>query len=144
MTTTITEMIELKKDYNKEKLCNYFCNLCELKYIDLFDPFIFWEFVKYTTLSNGSSLDIQIKDNRWGKKRYYVRFCNSGQKGEYFEDLEYGILYMITKTLKSQIEYFNIMRLKYPKADVDYKKWENYKQEIRNIAFNNYLNKQGR
>lgn len=51
---------------------------------------------------------------------------------------------MIAKSVKKMIENLNFLKLKYPDAKVDYRKWENYKQEIRNIAFNNYLNKQGR
>lgn len=136
MTTTITEVIELKKDYNKEKLCNYFCNLCELKYIDLFDPFIFWEFVK----NEHKYYSIEIKLKRGDK--YFIK-TSVLQRGEFFNELEYGILYMIAKSVKKMIENLNFLKLQYPDAKVDYRKWENYKQEIRNIAFNNYLNKQG-
>lgn len=137
MTATITEVIELKKDYNKEKLCNYFCNLCELKYIDLFDPFIFWEFVK----NEHKYYSIEIKLKRGDK--YFIK-TSVLQRGEFFNELEYGILYMIAKSVKKMIENLNFLKLKHPDVKVDYRKWENYKQEIRNIAFNNYLNKQGR
>ena len=136
-------IIELKKDYDREKLCKYFCNLCELKYIDLFDPFIFWNFVKYETTLRGHSLEIQIKDCRWENKRYYVRLVHSCSKGEYFEDLEYGILYMIAKSLKKQIEQLNLYVLKNGNENINYKSWEKYKENITKLAFEAYTIRKG-
>lgn len=136
MNTVVDDVLELKKDYNKQKLCNYYCSLCELKYIDLFDPYIFWDFVKNE--SKYYNIEIKLK-----KQKYFIKTSYLG-RGEYFKELEYGILYMISKTLKSMIERCRYVRLVHPEIEIDWKVWNNYKKEIRTLAFNNFLEKQGK
>lgn len=144
MIDTIKKDIVLKKDYNRESLSRYFCNLIEIKYIDFFDPFIFWDVVKFITFFNSNSLEIHLKDCNWGTNRYYIRFVNSGIKGEFFNDLEYGILYIIAKSFKKQIELYNLLKLENPQIRLDENRWEEFKQTIRNIAFERFYEKKGR
>lgn len=130
------EYFELKKDYNKEKLCNYFCSLCGIKTIDFLDPYIFWDFVKHEQ----KYYNIEIKLKRDGK--YFVKTSFLG-RGEYFNELEYGILYMIAKTVKKMIDRVNFVKIHNPDAKVDYKTWEKYKQDLCEMAFNKWLDKKG-
>lgn len=144
MIDTLKKDIVLKKNYNKEELSRYFCNLIEIKYIDLFDPFIFWDIIKYITSFNWNALEIRLYDCNYGKNRYYVKFVYSGVKGQYFKDLEYGILYVIAKSFKRQIEMYNIIKLQNPKVRLDETQWEKFKQDIKRIAFEKFYEKRGR